>query len=333
MICGVVQHIGPRHSCRLRHSVVEKAKMANSQIQPVPKRPKIFEILGNWIGVIPFFIFIFIFLILPSTNLFIGAFKDSRGNFTFDNIIGLKDPYILKAYSVSLQVSVITSLVGSVFGFFVAYAITIGKAPKWMRNILMTFSGLAANFGGVPLAFAFIATVGRTGFITAILKNICFPDASGVQVCPFNPYEHGFNLYSVLGLTLAYTYFEFPLMVLIITPALEGLKRDWREASDNLGANSWQYWRYIAFPVLWPSLLGAGLLLFGSAFGAFATAEALTGGSVYLVTILIGQQIRGDVLGNQNLGYALALGMVVIMSITITGYTVLQRRTVRWLKS
>jgi len=307
--------------------------MENSQIQQASKKAKLLDLLGTWIGVVPFFIFIFVFLIMPSTNLFIGAFQDYEGNFTFENIIGLKDPAILKAYSVSLQVSIITSLVGCVFGFFVAYAITIGKAPKWMRNILMTFSGLAANFGGVPLAFAFIATIGRTGFITAILKNICFPNSAGVLTCPMDIYKNGFTLYGVLGLTLAYTYFEFPLMVLIITPALEGLKREWREASDNLGANSVQYWRHIAFPVLWPSILGAGLLLFGSAFGAYATAQALTGGSIYLVTILIGQQIRGDVLGNPNLGYALAFGMVVIMSITIAGYTILQRRTARWLKS
>jgi putative spermidine/putrescine transport system permease protein len=196
----------------------------------------------------------------------------------------------------------------------------------------MTFSGLAANFGGVPLAFAFIATIGRTGFITAILKAICFPAANGTQVCPFNPYDHGFSLYTMTGLVLAYTYFQFPLMVLTITPALEGLKKDWREASENLGANSFQYWRDIAFPILWPSILGATLLLFGSAFGAFATAQALTGGSIYLVTILIGQQIRGDVLNNPNEGYALALGMVVIMAVTIAAYTLLQRRTVRWLK-
>jgi putative spermidine/putrescine transport system permease protein len=219
-----------------------------------------------------------------------------------------------------------------VFGFFVAYAITLGKTPPWMRNILMTFSGLAANFGGVPLAFAFIATVGRTGFITAILKSICFPGADGVQSCPFNPYDHGFSLYTMTGLVLAYTYFQFPLMVLTIIPALEGLKKDWREASENLGATSFQYWRDIAFPILWPSILGATLLLFGSAFGAFATAQALTGGSIYLVTILIGQQIRGDVLNNPNEGYALALGMVVIMAITIAAYTLLERRTVRWLR-
>ncbi len=214
-----------------------------------------------------------------------------------------------------------------------AYAITIGKAPKWMRNVLMTFSGLAANFGGVPLAFAFIATIGNTGFLTAMLRKICYTGAEGVQMCPFDLYKNGFTLYSLAGLTLAYLYFQFPLMVLTIAPALEGLRNEWREASSNLGANNLQYWWHVAMPVLLPSILGSSILLFASAFGAYATAQALTGGSIYLVTILIGQQIRGDVLNNPNEGYALALGMVVIMAVCVTGYTILQRRTARWLKS
>jgi putative spermidine/putrescine transport system permease protein len=296
-------------------------------------RPKFLEGLGNWAGMIPFFLFIFFFVIIPSANLFIGAFLDGKGNFTLANLQVMLNPYVLKSYKISLQVAAITSILGGIFGFFVAYAITLGHAPRWMRNILMTFSGLAANFGGVPLAFAFIATIGHTGFITGFLHNICFTGAGGVQSCPFDIYQAGFNLYSVTGLTLAYLYFEFPLMVLTITPALEGLKREWREASDNLGGNTFQYWWNIALPVLWPSILASMILLFASAFGAFATAEALTGGSIYLVTILIGQQIRGDVLNNPNEGYALALGMVVIMAICIIGYTILQRRTVKWLKS
>jgi putative spermidine/putrescine transport system permease protein len=295
-------------------------------------RSSLLTSLSNWVGVLPFFAFIIVFLIFPSLNLFLGAFKDASGNFTLDNINTLRNTYVLKSYAVSLQVSILTSLVGGIFGFLVAYAITVGRAPQWMRNSVMTYSGLAANFGGVPLAFAFIATVGRTGFITTFLKQICFTNLQGVQVCPFNPYDHGFSLYSMLGLVLAYTYFQFPLMILTIVPALEGMKPEWREASENLGATGGQYWKDVAFPILLPSILGAMILLFGSAFGAFATAQALTGGSISLVTILIGQQIRGDVLNNPNEGYALALGMVVVMAFTIIGYTFLQRRTARWLK-
>ncbi|HLF01157.1 MAG TPA: ABC transporter permease subunit, partial [Anaerolineales bacterium] len=142
----------------------------------------------------------------------------------------------------------------------------------------------------------------------------------------------GFNLYGFLGLSLTYLYFQFPLMVLIMAPALEGLKAEWREASENLGASQWQYWRHVAFPILMPSLLGTMILLFGNAFGAQATAYALTGGTINLVTIVLSAQIRGDVLRNPGLGYSLALGMVVIMGISIAGYTLLQRRTERWLK-
>ena len=301
----------------------------------VPAKKSIWERLSetSWIGLVPFFAFILFFLLLPSTNLLLKSFRDLDGNFTLSNYAVMQNPYVIKAYSVSLRVSVITSLVGGVFGFFVAYAIVLGNTPKWIRNFLMSFSGLAANFGGVPLAFSYIATLGRTGFVTAILKSICYPDATGAQICPFNPYDNGFNLYSMSGLVLAYTYFQFPLMVLTITPALEGLKKEWREASANLGASSWQYWRDVALPILAPSILGATLLLFGSAFGAYATAYALTGGSIYLITILIAQQIRGDVLNNPYEGYALAVGMIVIMGITILAYNVLQRRTSRWLKS
>ena len=287
----------------------------------------------NLIGLLPFFLFIAFFLVMPSITLFSGAFQDTNGHFTLANFSFLHNTFALKSYLTSIWVSLITSVIGGAFGFFVAYATTSGRTPRWMSNILTTFSGLAANFGGVPLAFAFIATLGRTGFITALLKGVCFNGADGVAICPFNPYDHGFNLYSVVGLILAYTYFQFPLMVLTITPALEGLKKEWVEASTNLGSSSAQYWRYVALPVLLPSLLGATILLFGNAFGAYATAQALTGGSIYLVTIMIGQQIRGDVLGNPNEGYALAFGMVVIMSLTIFLYVMLQRKTARWIKS
>ena len=145
-------------------------------------------------------------------------------------------------------------------------------------------------------------------------------------------YGQGFSLYSFAGLSLTYMYFQFPLMVLIISPALDGLKREWREAANNLGASNWQYWRFVALPVLLPSLLGALILLFGNAFGAYATAAALTGGSLNLVTVLIGAQVRGDVLHNPGLGYALALGMVVVMAVSVILYSLLRRRTSRWLR-
>jgi putative spermidine/putrescine transport system permease protein len=275
-----------------------------------------------WLGVVPFFIFAIAFMILPAFSLFSGSFQDRQGNFTLENIFGLSQPFILNAYWLSIRISLVTAIGGGLFGFLLAYAVTVGGLPKSIRNTLMTFSGVASNFAGVPLAFAFIATLGRVGFMTTLLKTLF----------NINIYDAGFNLYSFAGLSLTYMYFQFPLMVLIIAPALDGLKQEWREAAENLGASTWHYWRYVALPVLLPSLLGTMILLFGNSFGAYATAFALTGGSLNLVPIVIGAQIRGDVLNNPGLGYALALGMVVVMAVSIAAYSWLQRRTERWLK-
>lgn len=282
------------------------------------KAPKI---TWNWLGLLPFFIFAIAFLLIPSASLFVDSFRNNNGQFTFDNILNLSQSPIPESYSMSIRVSAFTALLGGIIGFLLAYAITIGGLPGWVKSMVMTFSGVASNFAGVPLAFAFISILGRTGLVTVLLKGM------GVDL-----YNQGFSLYSFLGLSLCYTYFQFPLMVLIMVPAIEGLRREWREAAENLGASSWQYWRYVGLPILLPSVLATMILLFGNSFGAYATALSLTGGRLPLVTIQIGAQIRGDVLHNANLGYAMALGMVVIMAICILTYTWLQRWTERWVK-
>ncbi|GIK40936.1 MAG: ABC transporter [Chloroflexota bacterium] len=280
------------------------------------------EFSWAWIGVIPFFVFAVAFMIWPAASLFTGSFLDRQGNFTLDNIFGLFQPFVISAFFLSIRISAVTALGGGLFGFLLAYTVILGGLPRQTRVALMTFCGVASNFAGVPLAFAFISTLGRVGFLTVFLR-----ETLGV-----NLYDLGFNLYGFWGLSLVYMFFQLPLMVLIISPALDGLKREWREASENLGASGWQYWRYVALPILLPSLLGSIILLFGNAFGAYATAAALASTSLNLATILIGAQIRGDVLNNPGLGYAMALGMVMVMAVSIAGYSLLQRRTARWLR-
>ena len=273
-----------------------------------------------WIGIAPFFLFALLFLILPTLFLVVGAFQDVEGRFTLKNLADLSQPSIVAAYWISIQISAASAIGGAVIGSCLAYAAVGGGLPGWIRPTLLTFSGVASNFAGVPLAFAFLATLGRTGLVTWALSNWA----------GFNLYSTGFNLLSFVGLTLTYLYFQVPLMVLILTPALDGLKKEWREASSILGASTFQYWRWIGLPVLWPSLMGATLLLFANAFGAVATAYALTGSSLNIVTILLYAQIRGDVLHNQNLGYALALGMILITGLSNIAYIWLRGRAERW---
>jgi putative spermidine/putrescine transport system permease protein len=274
------------------------------------------------VGVVPFFVFALMFLILPTGLLVVGGFQDGQGHFTLRNLLDLFQPTIVSSYLISIKVSAASAIGGALVGFAIAYAAIAGGLPTWVRPTLMTFSGVASNFAGVPLAFSFLATLGRTGIVTALL----------IHLFGFNIYSAGFNLLSFSGLTLTYMYFQIPLMVLIIAPAIDGLKREWREASANLGASAWEYWRYIVLPILWPPLLGAALLLFANAFGAVATAYALTGSSLNIVTIVLYAQIRGDVLHNQNLGYALALGMIFMTGMSNAAYIWLRGRSERWLR-
>ncbi len=275
-----------------------------------------------WLGVTPFLLFALLFLILPTMQIVIGAFRDPSGAFTLDNVAGLFRPSILNAFWISIRISVASALLGCLVGFFIAWAMTIGGLPPWLRGPISTFSGVASQFAGVPLAFAFLATLGRLGLVTVLLR-----DWFGVNI-----YALGFNLLSFWGLTITYLFFQIPLMVLIVAPALDGLKREWREAAEILGASGFQYWRMVALPILWPTLLGTFALLFANAFGAVATAYALTGSSLGIVPILLFAQIRGDVLNDPHLGYALAFGMIVVTAIANTIYIVMRIRAERWLK-
>jgi putative spermidine/putrescine transport system permease protein len=296
--------------------------MASETIRTAPAASLRSRLPFNWLGLLPFAAFAVLFLIMPTMKIVLGAFQRPDGSFTFANVASLNTPSILAAYWISIRISVASALLGCAVGFAMSAAMVLGGLPRWIRGPLLTFSGVASNFAGVPLAFAFLATLGPVGLVTVFLRS-----QLGIDLRLL-----GFNLLSFWGLTITYLFFQIPLMILIITPALDGLKREWREAAEILGATGVQYWRMVAFPILFPSLLGTFALLFANAFGAVATAIALTGSSLSIAPILLFAQIRGDVLGDPHLGYALAFGMIVITGIANGIYIWLRARSERWLK-
>ena len=287
--------------------------------QPGRRRPSF-----AWLGVVPFFAYAAMFLILPAATVLVGAFKGEHGGYTLDNVkLIVQTAEIRDAYWESIRLSLTTALLGALFGLLIAYAAIRKGTPGWIRSAYGTFSGVAANFGGIPLAFAFIATLGTIGIVTQFLNNVF-----GVNI-----YQHGFAIWSRRGVELVYLYFQIPLMILVIAPAIDGLRAEWSEASSNLGASRWQYWRHIGMPVLMPSILGAVILLFGNSFAAYATAYSLTSGTgLPLVPILIGNDLTGNVYSNPHEGQALAFGMFVVLAAMMLFYIPLQRRASRWAK-
>lgn len=303
-------------------AVVQGPAAAGPGTRPGRSRQSILRSARDWGGLLPFAIYVFLGLLLPTIAIVLGAFQTDDGAFTFSNIDVAVHGVYLHGLVISLELSVIAAVVPGILGFMIAYAIFTAKRGSLLRRVAITASGTFANFGGVPLAFLFIATLGTTGLATGWLSAI-----------GLNPYDHGFNLYTFSGVVLVYMYFQIPLMVLVILPSLEGLRPAWREAASNLGATTWQYWRFVGGPVLMPAFLGCVLLLFGSALSAYATAEALTSGSIPLTSIQIGSFLNGNVLAGQtNVGKALALGMVLIIAIAMSLYALAQRRAAKWLQ-
>ncbi|MFJ8044288.1 ABC transporter permease [Kitasatospora sp. NPDC096147] len=276
---------------------------------------------GSWLATVPLLLFFLVSFGLPAVAIVSGAFTTSSdaetgaGAFTTANLTDSVQGAYWTALWSSLKLSALTALLGTLIGLPIAQAIVTSRF-RMLREAVLTASGVLANFGGLPLAFAFVATLGNAGELTEL----------------FDLTEHGWSLYSFTGLTIVYLYFLVPLMVLTITPALDGLRVQWREAAQNNRATSYQYWRHVALPILFPSLLGGFVLLFGSAFAAYATAAAMVGATVPLISRSIADALSGNVLvGQGNLALALSLDMILVAVLVMAVYLPLQRRSAKWL--
>jgi putative spermidine/putrescine transport system permease protein len=277
--------------------------------------------VGALLGVLPFFAYTTIFLLVPTLIVVVGAFLDGNSRPTLGNLSALAQPQIVSAFINSVVLSAVTAVLGAVFGALLAYAVSTAREGGLLRRMMTSLCGVLAQFGGVTLAFAFVATVGFQGFLTLWLQNIGI-DLGG-STWLYEPDK---------GLMLVYTYFQIPLMLIVFLPAVEGLRPQWREAAESLGGSTWDYWRHVGGPILAPSFIGAMLLLFTNAFSAYATAAALISQGSPIIPLQIGGTLSSEViLGQENIGKAMALGMVAIVAVVMALYAVLERRTTRWL--
>ena len=272
---------------------------------------------------LPFFLFSGFFLIWPVIAVTLRSFKGNNTEWTLANYRPIlhSGPYF-HAFVVSLKLSLITALIGSLIGAYFAYVLVKYSHGK-LGAVIDSISAVFANSGGVPLAFMFVAAFGTEGIVTKLLKSL-----------GWDIYAGHFTIFSFTGVVMVYTFLQVPLMVLVFKPAIAGLRREWEEASINLGATPLTYWRRVGIPILTPSFIGAFFLIFAGGFSAYATARALTVGTVPLVPIIIGTLVDGNVVSDQtNLGDALAVGMIVVATLVMTGYIWAQRKAGKWRSS
>ncbi|MFM9135815.1 MAG: ABC transporter permease, partial [bacterium] len=267
---------------------------------------------------VPFLAFVGLFLFVPTIGLAIKAFTPG-GTLGFGALQRALEGSYRTAFVNSLSLSLTSALIGGVVGLLVALSLHSLSRPRWLRSTVDSWFAVAAQLGGIPLAFAFIAALGTQGIITKLLG------LAGVSVT-----ESGFSLSEFWGLVLVYLYFQIPLMFLVMMPAVGGLRRTWAEAASIMGASSARYWRSVALPLLIPAFLGGLLLLFVNAFAAYATAYVLNPGA-QIVPLQIRFLLQGNVItGEQDLAYAIVLWTITILLASLVLIAVLQRRTAKW---
>lgn len=270
---------------------------------------------------LPFLAVVTVFLIVPTVTVIVMAFF-ADGSFSMERIFALFTGSALTALGKSVLLSAGTALIGAVLGAVLAWLIVSSPPTSILRRAVLALCSVLAQFGGVALAFAFLATIGLNGVLTLWVRQLFGWDLAG----------SGW-LYGLAGLMLVYTYFQIPLMVIVFIPALEGLRDQWREAAVNLGASTWQYLREVAVPLLMPAFLGSALLLFANAFAAYATAAALVSQGSPIVPLLIRAALTSEVvMGQSGFAYALALEMIVVVAVVMFAYNAMMRRTARWLR-
>ena len=280
---------------------------------------------GALAGVVPFFAYVSVFLLIPTLVVIIGAFFGPQG-FTLGNLKalfedqgGYPNPFPA-ALRKSVLLSVYTALAGAIAGGVLAYAISTAPPASMVKRFVTSLCGVLAQFGGVALAFAFMASFGNGGMLADWLAKV------GFELDPTWLYQWDG------GLLVVYVFFQIPLMVIVFLPAVEGLKPQWREATETLGGTTWTFWRRVALPILMPSFIGAFLLLFTNAFSAYATAAVLVSQGSPLVPLMIGSTMSSEViLGQENVGKAMALAMVLVVAVVMVVYVWIDKRASRWL--
>lgn len=279
-------------------------EQAQSQLGKMAMLKKIFARF-HWraaLLLLPFFVLFGLFQIAPMIWVLINSFIYEEAWSIGNYLEVFANDFYLQAFENTLWLS----LACSVIGLFIASvtAFSIYKMQGKVRRMMISFTTMASNFSGVPLAFAFIIILGFNGAITLQLK------AWGII--------EDFNIYSASGLMLLYVYFQIPLGVLLLYPAFDALKPEWEDAAKTMGASKLTYWLKVAIPVLSPALLGTFIILIANAMGAYASTYALTSGNYNLVTIRIASLVSGDLFLEPNMAAALSVLLIAILGF-ITG--------------
>jgi len=257
---------------------------------------------ASWIAAAPLLAIVALAVVLP--------FAWRSWSFVSDCVRGadcalrdlVADGYYAKAVFNTAWISALSTLAALAIGG--AAAVALAEHPAW-RRASSVLANLGANFAGVPLALALTLLFGVQGVLRQALAS------AGIAL--------PFDLDGNAGLVVAYLCFQAPLATLMLALPVQMLEAGLMDAAATLGAGPALFWRRVGLPLLLPSLIEVGSLLFANAAAAYATPFALSGTSANVLAVRIAALVSGDIFSNPGLSSLLALLMFALLVIVIAG--------------
>ncbi|MGI6111033.1 MAG: ABC transporter permease [Bilifractor sp.] len=266
------------------------------------------------LALLPFMVVAFMYEIIPLIMVVINSFQsDTGGGFTLENYKTVSGTLLYQmAITNSLKISLISAGIGILIAFLGARAVM--NVHSRFRRVFMTILNMVSNFSGIPLAFAYMILLGNAGIIVQLGRTMGWDALAN------------YNLYTSNGLAMVYVYFQIPLSTLLLIPAFNAVRKEWKEAAMLLGSGSTGFWLKVGIPVLMPSILDTFSILFANALAAYATVYAIMMNSISLLPIQIAGCFVGEVKIQRGLGGALSVTMMLIMVIMILLTNVISKR-------
>lgn len=229
-----------------------------------------------WVSILAFpgFATLLVFFVLPLASVLVEPFLDKGEAF----VKLIRDPLFWRGFRGSLMLAVTAGALSVICGVPVAFS--LARMRERLRVLVMFCISLPLTFSGLIVAYGFILSFGRAGFVTHILAKFGIPPEWVADLT-----------YSPVGLAMAYCYYLIPRVVLLLLPVVSNFDKNLLTAANSLGAGRIRSWFDIALPELLPTIVFSFFLVAAIAFGAYGTALALSGTQVNILPLLLYSRI------------------------------------------
>ncbi|EQK44556.1 MULTISPECIES: ABC transporter permease [Paraclostridium] len=250
----------------------------------------------------PYIIWSALFIVVPLILVLVFSFTVENGDkliFSLENYKRLINPIYLKVFLRSIVLAGSSTIICLLVGYPVAYIISKAHISKRNTLILLFILPMWMNF--LLRTYAWVAILGKNGILNSFLGLF------GIEPVTL--------LYTNFAILLGMVYNFLPFMVLPIYTSLSKMDNDLINAARDLGANSFQVFTKVIFPLSVPGVISGITMVFMPAVTTFAISRLLGGGKFMLLGDLIEQQFT--VVGDWNFGSAISIFMMIVILISM----------------